>query len=117
MNMTWKEAKEYMRKFNRDNNYSRDNRPERFVTIVAVMKNKGFKRTDLTACGGLSAGCFFLERSYEFTNDNKAFLDGMLGYSIFADAIDGTDDCVRLDCYVEEDNIWEVDHCYIKSED
>ena len=107
MNMTWEEATEYMRKFNRNNNYSRDNRPERFVTIVAVMKNKGFKRKDLTD----------EERSYAFTNDNKAFLDGMLGYSIFANAIDGTDDGVRLDYYVEEAGIWEVDHCYIKSED
>lgn len=52
----------------------------------------------------------------KFTNDNKAFIDGMGGYSIFANSLDGSDIGVRLEQYVEYGD-WKVDYCYILQED
>lgn len=57
---------------------------------------------------------FSLEsRSYRFASDNKYFVPGLGGNSIFADSLDGTDVCIRLDYYLSE---WEVDYCYIEGE-
>lgn len=50
-------------------------------------------------------------RSYCFRSDNKRFLPHMLGNSIFAGSLDGSDENVRLDYYLGE---WEIDYCYIK---
>lgn len=49
-------------------------------------------------------------RSYRVSSDNKAFIPGQIGNSIFADALDGTDDGVRLDWYH-----WDVDYCYMEA--
>jgi len=57
-----------------------------------------------------------LSRTYRFDSDNKAFWPDMGGYSIFAYCLDGTDQGVRLDWYMEEEgNIggWKVEDCYI----
>lgn len=52
-------------------------------------------------------------RSYKVTNDNKGFIPGMFSSSIFGDALDGTDDYVRLDWYMYDDkDPWEVEYCY-----
>lgn len=55
-------------------------------------------------------------RSYVVSNENKAFLPNMGGYSIFGTSLDGLDPCVRLDAYLEcergGDNGWKVDYCY-----
>ena len=48
-------------------------------------------------------------RSYRISNDNKAFRDGMGGYSIFGASLDGSD-CCRLE-HVD----WEVDYCYMEN--
>jgi hypothetical protein len=54
-------------------------------------------------------------RSYRVSSDNKAFIPGQLGYSIFASALDGTDDGVRLERYMEyEYGSWKVDYCYLE---
>ena len=56
---------------------------------------------------------FSLEsRSYAFTSDNKFFIPGMGGNSIFARNLDGTDN-IRLDWYLGQ---WRVDYCYIKED-
>lgn len=47
-------------------------------------------------------------RSYIVSSSNKAFIDGMLGNSIFGTSLDGSDPFVRLDQYE-----WEVDYCYL----
>ena len=55
-------------------------------------------------------------RTYTFTSDNKAFWSKLGGYSIFASCLDGTDQRVRLDWYMEEEgnkNGWKVQECYI----
>lgn len=56
-------------------------------------------------------------RSYEVKSDAKAFTKGMIGFSIFADSIDGMDKGVNLVNYMfyhdnPKDN-WKVDYCYI----
>ena len=50
------------------------------------------------------------ERSYRVTSDNKRFIGGMCGNSIFADCLDGRDLGVRLDWYLKD---WKVDYCYL----
>lgn len=52
-------------------------------------------------------------RSYRFASDNKFFVSGLGGNSIFADCLDKTDAGVRLDYYL---NNWKIDYCYIEGE-
>ena len=58
-----------------------------------------------------------LSRTYRITSDNKAFWSHMGGYSIFGDCLDGTDQGVRLDWYMDDErgNVggWKVQDCYI----
>lgn len=58
-----------------------------------------------------------IQRSYRVTSDNKAFIPGQLGYSIFAGCLDGSDQGVRLDLYMKDEHGgesgWEVDYCYL----
>lgn len=51
------------------------------------------------------------ERTYTFRSDNKYFISGLNGKSIFANCEDGTDQGIRLDYYL---NHWTVDYCFIK---
>lgn len=107
--MTYQEAKEYLIRYNEQNGYTTKGM-EKHCTMIAVIDQKSFKKE------------YSLEsRSYEFTNDNKAFLPSNLGYSIFASSLDGTDPYVRLEQYLKEEqggkDGWIVEYCYIKSED
>lgn len=52
-------------------------------------------------------------RSYRFFSDNKYFIPGMHGNSIFAHNLDGTDPAIRLDWYLGAKG-WEIDYCYIE---
>ena len=57
-----------------------------------------------------------LNRTYCITSDNKAFWPNVGGYSIFGNCLDGTDQGVRLDHYMAEEqdiNGWKVEDCYI----
>ena len=106
--MTYNEAAEYLRQYNRDHGYTIKG-TETHCTMVAVIAQESFTQE------------YSLEaRSYIFTNDNKAFIDGQLGYSIFADAMDGSDNGVRLEQYLEDEGNpggWKVEYCYILKED
>ena len=51
--------------------------------------------------------------SYEFRSDNKYFISGMGGNSIFAESLDKSDR-LRLDWYIHE---WKIDYCYIKEKE
>lgn len=53
------------------------------------------------------------ERSYKVVSDNKAFIPGMGGNSIFGECLDGVDRGVRLDWYMKSDRPWKVDFCYL----
>ena len=61
-------------------------------------------------------------RTYIVSSNNKAFQDGMGGYSIFGSCLDGTDKGVRLEQYMREENGgsngWEIEKIeLIRSED
>lgn len=53
-------------------------------------------------------------RTYRFRSDNKRFLPNMIGSSIFAESIDGTDKGVRLDWYLYGEGAWKIENCYIE---
>ena len=56
-------------------------------------------------------------RTYVVSSDNKAFIPGMGGYSIYGGSLDGTDPCVRLEAYMAAErggkDGWKVDYCYL----
>ena len=98
--MTWWEAHNYLSEYNRKNNVTSKGSCEKKCKMVAVISADSFdKEYSLEA------------RSYIFSNDNKAFIDGMGGYSIFAGSMDDSDPCVRLEQYVEGPNpAWKVEY-------
>lgn len=56
------------------------------------------------------------ERTYVISSNNKAFLPGMGGYSVFGSCLDGkSDQCIRLDQYMAAEhggkNGWIVENC------
>ena len=56
-------------------------------------------------------------RTYVISSDNKAFIPGMGGYSIYGSSLDGTDVCVRLEGYMAAEkggkDGWKVEKCYL----
>ena len=105
--MQWYEAKRYLTEYNRKYNIRSKGTRENICQMVAVISADSFNKEYTLE-----------ERSYVFTNDNKAFIDGMGGYSIFSSSLDGSDIGVRLEQYVEGPNpAWRVEYCYILKED
>lgn len=49
-------------------------------------------------------------RSYEISSDNKYFDANMGGNSLYGNALDGSDNFVRLDHYL---GTWTIEYCYI----
>lgn len=49
------------------------------------------------------------ERSYEVSNNNRAFQPGKIANSVYGYCLDGKDLGVRLDWYK-----WAVEYCYMK---
>ena len=105
--INWHEAKEYLEKFNRDHGYRQGNSVCKETAHVGVVFTEDSFKEHYELEG----------RSYKVSSDNKAFLDGMIGYSIYAGSLDGTDPCVRLEQYMEEEYAgkggWKVEYCYI----
>lgn len=56
-------------------------------------------------------------RTYVVSSDNKAFQPNMGGYSIFASALDGSDNGVRLERYMALEHGgtdgWQIERCYM----
>lgn len=56
-------------------------------------------------------------RTYVVSSDNKAFQPNMGGYSIFASALDGSDNGVRLERYMASEHGgtdgWQIERCYM----
>lgn len=56
-------------------------------------------------------------RTYLVSSNNKAFQPNKNGYSIFGSCLDGTDQCVRLEQYIQEEyggkDGWVVEDCGI----
>lgn len=60
------------------------------------------------------------ERTYVVGSNNKAFIEGMGGYSIYASSLDGSDKNVRLEAYMADEyggkDGWKIEKCYVKDE-
>lgn len=56
-------------------------------------------------------------RTYVISSNNKAFIPGMGGYSIYGSSLDGSDVCVRLEAYMAAEkggkDGWKVERCYL----
>ncbi len=60
-------------------------------------------------------------RTYEVSSDNKAFIPGMGGYSIYGYCLGGTDRNVRLEMYMAAEkgskDGWKIERCYMTREE
>ena len=60
------------------------------------------------------------QRTYVVSSNNKAFIEGMGGYSIYASSLDGSDKCVRLEAYMADEHGgkdgWKIEKCYVKDD-
>lgn len=101
--ITWTQMTDALWKHNEDNNITCKGTDKNPIYGVVVYKASNWKEE------------YSLEsRSYKVSSDNKAFIPGQLGNSIFASNLDGTDKYVRLDWYKGD---WEVDYCYMLDEE
>lgn len=100
--MTFEEVCEKFYKYNEDRVASQFSDEERLIAVV-VFKADNWPEKDYSE----------ESRSYAFASDNKYFVPGMCGSSIYANNLDGTDRGVRLDWYLGE---WKIDYCYIKEQ-
>ena len=96
--ITYKELKEIF------TNINKNKEPDKYGVIV-------FTEDSFTKPYSLES------RSYKVSSDNKVFKPDALGYSLYGSALDGSDDGVRLESYMKEEqggsNGWKVDYCYI----
>lgn len=56
-------------------------------------------------------------RTYVVSSDNKAYIAGAGGYSIFGSCLDGSDQNIRLEIYMHGDNAWKIERCYMQRDD
>ncbi len=99
--ITFKELESKMYKFNKESNITAKGVGAELKAVIVFTEDSFPKKYPLES------------RSYEVTNHNKAWISGMNSNSIFGSALDGTDNDVRLDWYL---NDWTVDYCYIINE-
>jgi len=101
--MTYSELKQKLREHN-------ENKPQ----------GEGYHENVLTAEVTFTEDSFskpfsHIERTYRFTSNNKAFIPGMGGYSIFADCLDGIDKTVRIEQYMAAEkggkDGWKIESC------
>lgn len=101
--MTFDEICERFAHHNLSHNVTSQFDDDERLTAVVVFKSENWPDKD-----------YSLEsRSYRFTSDNKYFISGMGGNSIFANSLDKSDTGIRLDWYLQE---WDVDYCYMEGE-
>lgn len=56
-------------------------------------------------------------RTYVVSSDNKAYIAGAGGYSIFGSCLDGSDQNIRLELYMHGDGAWKIERCYMRRDD
>lgn len=105
--LNWQEAKDYLYNYNKEHNITSKGSGEESAHIIIVITEDSFdQQYSLDA------------RSYRISSDNKAFIAGMGGYSIYGSSLDGSDRNVRLERYLEEEGNpkgWKIDYCYIEN--
>lgn len=98
--LTFQQVKQLISEHNARYNIRQQYQDDKPLWFVMVIDNKSFsKEYPLKS------------RSYIFRSDNKFFLPDMVGSSLFADSLDGTDINVRLDWYIFDG--WEIEYCYL----
>lgn len=101
--MTFKELRDYICEYNRTHNWAKD-----IIKAVVVFTPDSFNKEYSEE-----------SRSYEIRSDNKTFRN-CNSNSLFGYCLDGTDQGVRLDYYMEyywKENRWKVDYCYLVEEE
>lgn len=82
------------------------------LTLSELSKAKGWKEAVVVFTEDTWEKVYSLDsRSYAVSHDAKYFDPNMIGNSLFGNALDGTDNGVRLDIYMGDG--WKVDYCYI----
>ena len=104
-------------------------RPENIELLYAEMVKK-FREAERNGEGHLQGCIVFTQdsftepyseeaRTYIVSSNNKAFIPGMGGYSIYASSLDGSDPMVRLERYMRDEhggeNGWKIERCYMKN--
>lgn len=102
--LTYNEFCSKMREFNEKHDWNK----ERILGVIVFTEDSFTQEYSLDS------------RSYRVSSRNKAWIPGMGGYSIFASALDGTDDGIRLERYIDVEyggkEGWHVDYCYMLDE-
>ena len=102
--LTYREFCDKMREFNETHKWAEEN-----ITGVIVFTEDSFKDYYPVAA-----------RSYAVSSENKAWIPGMSGYSIYGGSLDRSDTCTRLEQYIDVeyggDKGWHVDYCYFVDE-
>ena len=101
VDMTYQKMRGYFRAAERHNQH---------LTGYIVISQASFEET------------YSLEsRTYVVSSDNKAYQPNMGGYSIFAVALDGSDNGVRLEQYLSSEyggqDGWQIERCYMAADD
>ena len=101
VDMTYQKMRSYFRAAERKNQH---------LTGYIVISQASFEET------------YSLEsRTYVVSSDNKAYQPNMGGYSIFAVALDGSDNGVRLEQYLSSEyggqDGWQIERCYMAADD
>ena len=101
VDMTYQKMRSYFRAAERHNQH---------LTGYIVISQASFEET------------YSLEsRTYVVSSDNKAYQPNMGGYSIFAVALDGSDNGVRLEQYLSSEyggqDGWQIERCYMAADD
>lgn len=101
--LSWSEMMNYLYNRNKLRGVHTQYGDEKPLSVVAVFSNDSWpnRKED-----------YSLEsRSYRFRSDEKHFVPGMMGNSVFADSLDGSDRGVRLDYYLGD---WKCEYCYVE---
>lgn len=56
-------------------------------------------------------------RTYVVSSNNKAYIPGAGGYSIYGSCLDGTDQNIRLEGYMRGEKAWQIERCYMRKDD
>ena len=101
--MTFNELRDYICEYNKTHNWATE-----VIKAVVVFTPDSFEREYSEE-----------SRSYEIRSDNKTFRN-CNSNSLFGYCLDGTDQGVRLDFYMEcygNKPGWKVDYCYLVEEE
>lgn len=60
---------------------------------------------------------FEQSRTYVVSSNNKAYIPGAGGYSVYGSCFDGSDQNIRLEGYMRGEIAWHIERCYMMKDD